>query len=185
MPALASSQAAASSHSDRVRYHSCGWTRSLWELATACDEAGTGLRRLQPHEHGLAYRPTAAAHRRRLNFSLTLSLRCCSGSSASRAIHWLRGNHRPWGTKRNTTSPGNAMLSRHSLTGCQPCARLNNCQPRGSRRSPVIALAWPSKMRRGMTQQAWARQPASSNRRSQPGTAISRRVAQAASKAAK
>jgi hypothetical protein len=117
--------------------------------------------------------PTAVvAQRRRLNFNRTRRRRCSSPPSASCGMHWLCPIHRPARSKRNTTSRGNATLSRHNRTGCQPRARQNTCQPRTSRRSPTTACSWVNRIRRGMAQPAWAIQAATTEKESQSGNGL-------------
>ena len=114
----------------------------------------------------------ASAHLRRLNFSRTRKRRCSSAPSASCGMHWLCPIHRPARSKRNTTSRGNATLSRHNRTGCQPRARQNTCQPRTSRRRPTTACSWVNRIRRGMAQPAWAIQAATTEKESQSGNGL-------------
>jgi len=145
------------------------------ELRSRCAaRAALGLPGAEPATANTSrpYPAAVVAQRRRLNFNRTRKRRCSSAPSASCGMHWLCPTHCPARSKRNTTSRGNATLSRHNLTGCQPRARLNTCQPRTSRRRPTTACSWVNRIRRGMAQPAWAIQVATMERANHPGNGL-------------
>ncbi len=140
-------------------------------LAVLRSTCGSGRAR-EESDPALIYARPTAAQRRRLNFNRTRNRRCSSGPSASPGTHWLCPNHRPARSKRNTTSPGKARLSRHKRTDCHPQARLSTCQPRTSRRRPTTAWSWVSRIRRGMAQPAWAVQAVTTEKANHPGSGL-------------